>query len=587
MPERRGGGIWWPLGLAALLAGALALRLWGVKQGLPYVYNVDEASNFVPTAIGFHFTDSWNPHYFINPPGFSYLLYAVFGVWFGDQRDVAHAFATDPTATFTVARATAAVLGTAAVGFVYLAGARLYDRRVGLLAGAVMAVSFLAVYYSHLALNDVPALFPLAVSVYGSAGVLVHGRRRDYAIAAAGLGLAAATKYTAGIAVLPLAAAIVGRAVSVPSDRRRVLGGAGLAAAVAVAVFIAANPHAVLSFDEFWDDLRRQQDAASGFGKLGLSYDSGIVYYLWTFTWGLGWIPLAAATLGAVVALRRDAWRGLMLVPWPVVFTLYMGLQDRFFGRWLLPAFPALALLAGVGGVWLVDRLRAPGTRRVALAAVSAALVAQGLVYSVHVDRVLSRADTRNIVRDWMTANVPAGSKVVVEPVVPDAWFTDVGGRAALEASVREGAARSGRRWIKFATARTTFDPAQPGGRGRPRFVSVENYERTLRPSLVGSYERGGYCWVVVGSTQYGRALVDPREVPEAIAYYKQLARRGRLVFRSSPYGSGDGSVEFNFDWSFDYYPRAYERPGPSVAVYRLQEGRCGGGLPGESAERR
>jgi hypothetical protein len=117
--------------------------------------------------------------------------------------------------------------------------------------------------------------------------------------------------------------------------------------------------------------------------------------------------------------------------------------------------------------------------------------------------------------------------------------------------------------------------------------VRAEDYERTLRPSLVGSYERGGYCWVVVGSTQYGRALVDAEEVPHAIAYYRLLARRGRLVYRGSPYRAGGDQVEFNFDWSFDYYPRAYERPGPSVAVYRLQGGRCGGGSTGKSASRR
>ena len=49
-----------------------------------------------------------------------------------------------------------------------------------------MAVSFLPVFYSHLALNDVPALFALMVSVYGSAGVLVRGRLRDYLIAGGG-----------------------------------------------------------------------------------------------------------------------------------------------------------------------------------------------------------------------------------------------------------------------------------------------------------------------------------------------------------------------------------------------------------------
>jgi Dolichyl-phosphate-mannose-protein mannosyltransferase len=558
------------------------LRLWGLRQGLPYVYNVDEASNFVPTAVSFYFTGSWNPHYFINPPAFSYLLHVAFAFWFGGgwpfgaKHDVADAYATDPTATFAVARATAALLGTAAVGFVYLTGARLYDRRAGLLAGAVLATSFLAVFYSHLALNDVPALLPLTVSVYGSAGVLVHGRRRDYLIAGAALGFAAATKYTAGIVLLPLLIAAASRIARDSLERRAVLVGGAIAGTAALAAFLASNPHALLSFHEFWTGVRKQQETASGFGKLGLDHESGIRYYLWVLTWGLGWAPLAAAAAGAVAAFRRDLWLGLFLVGWPVVFTLYMGLQDRYFGRWLLPAVPALALLAGVGAVWVAELVATPSRQQAVLAALGVALVAQGLIYSVHVDRVLSRDDTRNIARDWMLVHVPGGSKIVVEPIVPDAWFTDAGGRDALLASVRDGGTSSGRRWIKFPTGRTTVDEQgrkRRGGKGR--FVSVEDYERTLRPALVGSYARGGYCWVVIGSTQYGRALADRREVPRAIQYYVTLARRGQRVFAVTPYRPGKAAVKFSFDWSFDYYPLSYERPGPTVAVYRLDDASC------------
>jgi Dolichyl-phosphate-mannose-protein mannosyltransferase len=573
----------WTLAVGGLLLGTLALRLWGIKQGLPYVYNVDEASNFVPTAVSYYFTGSWNPHYFVNPPAFSYLLHAVLATWFGGgwplgaKHDVAGAYATDPTATFVVARATAAVLGTAAVGFLYLTGARLFDRRVGLIAGAVLAVSFLPVFYSHLALNDVPALFPLTVSVWGSAGVLLYGRKRDYVIAGAALGIAVATKYTAAIVLLPLLAAAAGHAARASAERRAVLIGGALAGGAALAAFLVSNPHALLSFHEFWSGVRKQQETASGFGKLGLDHESGIGYYLWVLTWGLGWAPLAAAALGAVVAFRRSIWRALFLVPWPIVFTLYMGLQSRYFGRWLLPAFPALALLAAVGAVWVADRVRVPAWRSAALAALGVALVAQGLVYSVHVDRVLSRDDTRNLARAWMVHNVPAGSKVVVEPVVPDAWFTDPGGRVALAAAVRGGAAPSGRRWVKFPTGRTTIDPAtgRPRRGGKGRFVSVEDYERTTRPALVGSYERGGYCWVLAASTQYGRALRAPGEVPNAIAYYRDLARRGDLVHTVTPYRSGRGPVAFNFDWSFDYYPIAYDRPGPTVLIYRLHQAAC------------
>jgi hypothetical protein len=105
--------------------------------------------------------------------------------------------------------------------------------------------------------------------------------------------------------------------------------------------------------------------------------------------------------------------------------------------------------------------------------------------------------------------------------------------------------------------------------------VATENYVRTLSPALVADYEQHGYCWVVSGSTQSGRAFADPRAVPLAIAYYRTLEERGEVVFRSSPYGRGEGPVPFGFDWSFDYYPLAYERPGPSITVYRLRGGRC------------
>jgi hypothetical protein len=447
---------------------------------------------------------------------------------------------------------------------------------VGLFAALVLAVAFLPVFYSHLALNDVPALFPLTVSAYGAAGVLVRGRTTDWALAGAGLGLAAATKYTAGIALVPLAVAAAFQ-LAQPAARARALRGAAVAAGLALAAFVLANPHAILSFDEFWSDVSKQEQAASGFGKLGLNYDSGVLYYVWVLTWGLGWVPLAAALAGAAAALRGDLRRALFLVPWPLVFLLYMGFQERFFGRWLLPAFPALAILAGLAAVRALDFVHARRPRLLAAAAtgVAVALAAQGLYYSVHMDQVLSRDDTRNLARAWMAANVPPRSKVVVEPVVPDAWFADPDVSTAQEA-VRRGLTDSGRRWIKFPTGRTTVDDQgrqRRGGKGR--FVSIEDYERTLRPELLDAYERGGHCWVMAASTQFGRALSDPAEVPRAIRYYRALARRSVVAHRIAPYAPGEGPVDFNFDWSFNQYPRAYERPGPSIVVFRLRKGAC------------
>ena len=80
----------------------------------------------------------------------------------------------------------------------------------------------------------------------------------------------------------------------------------------------------------------------------------------------------------------------------------------------------------------------------------------------------------------------------------------------------------------------------------------------------------------MVGSTQRGRAEAQPQVVPRAIAYYRELERRSTLAYEASPYRKGAKPVKFNFDWTFDFYPRAYARPGPVMQVYRLRGGKCG-----------
>jgi Dolichyl-phosphate-mannose-protein mannosyltransferase len=622
--ERR---VAWAL-LALVLAGAFVLRVWGIKQGLPYSYNSDEDAHFVPRAIGM-FVLGYNPHYFANPPAYTYLLHLVFAVWFGGRAGVSHAFAANPTAVFVVSRAVAALLGTLAVWLLYLAGARLFDRATALLAAALEAVAFLPVFYAHLALNDVPTLAPLTLSLLGTAGVLRKGRLRDYLLAGVGLGLGCATKYTAGVVLLPLLAAAAAQYLTptgqsaaaqdlkpapigdrpeglpaaggpaggqvVAAERpagwqaeRRVLAGLALAGAAALVAFVAADPYSVLAPHSFYEGIAHQSAVSDeAQGKLGAPRTGGIAYYLWSLTWGLGWVPSLAALGGAVAIWWRERRLGWLLVPAPLAYLAFMGAQGRYFGRWLLPIFPILCLLAAFFALSLARALarwsgralasrRAPAERTssaqptltavfVALAVL--ALCAQGIVYTVHSDLVLSRADTRNLTRAWMVAHVPPGSQVVVEPVVPDEWVRDVGHPTP--------GTPDGGRWVKYDSLVSLIDSAGALHPSEPHVLTIEDYERTLGPALIGWYEHNGYCWVVSGFTQSGRAVADPAQVPHAVAYYRALARQGQVVYHISPYAPGAAPVAFNFDWTFDYYPLAYQRPGPEMTVYRLHGGRC------------
>ena len=566
-------GRWRPSGYAiamlALLAGAFALRVWGVGQGLPYAFNADENAHFVPHAIGM-FVNNGNPEYFVNPAAYTNVLHFVFSIWFGGRKGVSDMFAMHPSEVFIVARLTAAGLGTVGVWLTYLAGARLFDRRTGMLAAALLAVSFLPVFYSHLALNDVPTLAPIGLSLYGTAGVLREGRGRDYVIAGLGLGIAAATKYTGGIVILPLFAATMAQFMA-PGGHKPAVRGLMLAGLFAAVGFAATNPYALIDFAGFREGLSHQTTAADdSFGKLGLTQTNGVAYYLWTFTWGMGWVPLIAAVAGALLLLRDEPRLTWVLAPTPILFVLFMGSQGRFFGRWLLPVFPIVALLAAYCVIEISDLVgrRRPALRLTALVVGVVALCGQGLVYSLHSGLVLSRGDTRNLTRAWMVTHIPLGTRIVVEPIVPDGWASDIGHPY--------GGTSNGYRWVKFPTSRASFNPDTGAPVPPPGVVvNIEDYERTLRPSLIDDYEAGGYCWVVTGSTQRGRAEAEPTVVPQALAYYRELQRRGEVVYESSPYSSGAGPVKFNFDWSFEFYPLAYRRPGPLIAIYRLHGGRC------------
>ena len=96
-----------------------------------------------------------------------------------------------------------------------------------------------------------------------------------------------------------------------------------------------------------------------------------------------------------------------------------------------------------------------------------------------------------------------------------------------------------------------------------------------LRPELIDLYRRDGACWIVTASHQSGRAFAEPERAPGAIAYYDRLEREADVVFSASPFDAGAAPVPFSYDFSFDYYPLAYHRPGPQMTVYRLSGGRC------------
>ncbi|MFN8423879.1 MAG: phospholipid carrier-dependent glycosyltransferase [Anaerolineae bacterium] len=188
--------------------------------------------------------------------------------------------------------------------------------------------------------------------------------------------------------------------------------------------------------------------AAEGAGKAReavffagrVSPDPGIALYLAAIPFRMTPLSLVGAAAGCVVAARearRGRWTGALLLAWAVVFVVAMGFGAKKFERYMLPAIPALDVVAAIGLVAVAEAVRArwPAAARqrlgasTATIALVAALVLQSAAVVAHrpyylawynpllgggpaAERVLpiGWGEGSDLVVDWLNGHLPAGS---------------------------------------------------------------------------------------------------------------------------------------------------------------------------------
>lgn len=527
--------------LAAILVVALGLRLWGIAWGLPHsLINIDETV-VVPKAFAVA-RGNVNPHWFLYPSFFFYLLAAVDllaapVLWAtrGDNPLSMAAFVVDPTPYYLLGRLTSAALGTASVYLVYRLGRAAFGRLAGLLGALCLAVLPLHVAYSHMAVTDVAAtaLSLLALMLLHEAA---RGRGRRWLIAgAAAAGLATTTKYNLGMLLLPATVAAVlackGEAVARVAEGGRA-SSVWLRLLVArlygpmLAAFILGSPFVLLDAPRFIADFVRQNRIQSR-GWLGYeNVSNGFWYNLATNLQGtLGLVLLALCLAGLAWALRRRTTLDVMLAPYVIVYFVYVSTWKALADRYLLPILPLLVLLAAR---LCAEALRLQGRRRRAalptLAVVVVAALAVPVTTSVRFDLGLSGADTRVLAKAWAEDNLPAGSVVAAENYGPPLASEEDA------AFYPKGVAPPVYRVLELKLP----------GPGAPEPTHSMAHLRA-----------NGVEYVIVSSTVYDRVLRAPAVYPEIVAFYRALDEQAELVKVFAP---------------------ASGQRGPVIKLYRLRE---------------
>ena len=191
------------IALAACWSSAAVLRLWAIGRGIPYAVQIDEPE-IVERAFNMMRSGSLHPHFF-DYPGLSlymqlavsiarFIAGAISGEWYIARSGHGGVL-------LSVGARCDGTFGDATVLVVYQIGMR-WGARHALLAAGLMAVLPLHVRYSHFVLTDTPLTFFVALTFLLSLVAHERGTLAGFATAGAASGLAAATKYNGGVALL-------------------------------------------------------------------------------------------------------------------------------------------------------------------------------------------------------------------------------------------------------------------------------------------------------------------------------------------------------------------------------------------------
>lgn len=510
-----------------VLVGAV-LRLSTVHFGLPALNDPDELT-FELGAVRLLRGPTLNPGWFGHPATTTFYALAFVDVgvfllgwlngWFASPGAFAKAIYLDPSWVILPGRIMIVLFSLLVIWLTYLLGAKLFDRRSGLAAAAMLALSPVHVTWSQIIRADMMASAFMLLAMLAALQVARTGRWCDTLSAAGWLALATASKWPFAVAALAMAGAASLRWANCPRAWRTESKRLALFAACSLLGLFAVSPYLFFDYRKAISDILGEAQQYH-LGATGGSFGWNLAWYLSSpllSSFGIAGLCLVAAGL-LLFARHREA-RAIIL-PIVIMLMAVLAAQHVVWDRWVLPLLPLLALAAGHSAVWIYDR----GTRllkpraELGIALVFAAVIATPLI-TTNTARARERMhDTRQQATNWLLAHAPRGSRVMIEQFS----FDLVGKGYDLIFPVGDAGCLSVEKGLGGQVSLSTVTHLHAGR------TNIDY--GTLAPGKVSTCAAD---FAIV--TQYDRYAAERSRFPRETAQYEALIARGRTLAVFSP----------------------------------------------------
>ena len=293
-----------------------------------------------------------------------------------------------------------------------------------LLAPLVLALSsyYFSMSWRYMNVDIVGACF-VTLGMAAILQISPASPRRFAAAPAVCAGLAAGSKYTYGLLILPILIA-----VWLLVERGRRLEAMVIAAATSGLSFLAVTPYSVIDLPRFLNGLSGERMHYAWVVHPGDSGPPGIdtlLFYVDALSRDFGGLGLVLGLIGLVSIAASDWRRALVFVSFPAALAVLLSKQSVEFQRNMLPVFPLVAVMISAGiyslhglamrAPW-IRRVRTPAYRKAIGGAVFLGVIAGGLHAPI---REFSRqlhvaGDSRVNAVAWIQEHAAADTTLIV-----------------------------------------------------------------------------------------------------------------------------------------------------------------------------
>ncbi len=412
--------------LSAIMLLGLYLRIPFLDNGLPYLYDEDEAHH-VNRVIEMAKNKDLNPRYFHKPSLHFYLrlpavalsieieklrgkIQSAQDVRTRDNFGIAdYAFSTSNSLIIVAARSISLIASLGIIILSYLtAKLLLLSRRAALLSALFVSLSPALIEYSCLVNVDTLMAFFCLWSVYSALRLFDNFSIGNFVALCVLSGLAVSTKYNcAPIAALPLLLLFI------PS-RRATFSRLLLAIFLPLISFVAATPYLVSSWALFLQHVRFEVWHYAVAGHVGNEASPGLEQALFYSSWiakdALGHLIAIGALLGLLALLRAPQKKLVVFIFFPLLYLVLMLCQKVHFPRNMLVMLPFVSILCA-------HFLRSSVERDMLLwLALPIIFIAEPIVNAFQSRQLAAtRHDSRRDAETWITTNRQGLLEVALE----------------------------------------------------------------------------------------------------------------------------------------------------------------------------